>query len=200
MPPPPPPPQPNDAAADDADGGGGGGAGDVVTCVETPPPFTKLPWTISRHWEYHVKHRDTVELMLLVGSRLMCTGGNCAAPVEIWTKIMTFVLARPRKEMPPTDPPDNVGRGGTVETVNLAHNHIGDGGCIAFADMLKINRSIHTMSLEANQVGERGGFAMADAIWQNTTLLALNMADNDLGEAADYIREAWGDRSDGLVL
>ena len=61
-------------------------------------------------------------------------------------------------------------------------------------------RSIHTMSLEANQVGERGGFAMADAIWQNTTLLALNMADNDLGEAADYIREAWGDRSDGLVL
>ena len=56
------------------------------------------------------------------------------------------------------------------------------------------------MSLEANQVGESGGYAMADAIWQNTTLLALNMAGNNLGEAADYIREAWGDRSDGLVL
>ena len=150
MPPPPPPPhqqQPDDAAAGDADGGAGDAvdavSGSAVLCTENPPVlFTKLPWTISRHWEYHARHRDTVELVLLVGARLLCTGGHCAAPVEIWTVIMTFVLARPRKEMPPTDPPDVVGGGGTVQTVNLAHNQIGDGGCIAFADMLKVNRYV----------------------------------------------------------
>ena len=63
-----------------------------------------------------------------------------------------------------------------------------------------MSRSIHTLSLEANQVGEFGGFAMADAMWQNDTLLTFNMAGNNLGEAAEYIREAWQDRSDGLVL
>nr|CCC90742.1 unnamed protein product [Trypanosoma congolense IL3000] len=81
-----------------------------------------------------------------------------------------------------------------VVRLELAHNHIGDVGAIALADLLRRNETIQHVNLAQNDITDVGGIALASAFipnvspngqagqW-NRTLFTLVLSANELGDA-----------------
>ena len=64
-----------------------------------------------------------------------------------------------------------------VEVLNLGddNNNIGDEGCVALAEALKTNRTVHTLNLYHNHIGVQGCVALAEALKTNRTAHTLNL-------------------------
>jgi Ran GTPase-activating protein (RanGAP) involved in mRNA processing and transport len=59
---------------------------------------------------------------------------------------------------------------------------VGDVGAEAFADMLKINRTLTSIDLSENDIESKGAIALAAALKDNQKLVSLDINNNDIGD------------------
>ena len=71
---------------------------------------------------------------------------------------------------------------GTLETLDLSYNYIGDGGAQALAQALRVNDTLRKLDLTYNGVGAAGAHALAEALRVNSTLRELNLDANEIGD------------------
>ncbi|KAI9312315.1 hypothetical protein DFJ73DRAFT_885788 [Zopfochytrium polystomum] len=67
---------------------------------------------------------------------------------------------------------------GTLQSVDLEWNGIGDGGVKAIADALKVNSTLLSLSLKTNYFGLEGAKAVADSLIYNSTLESIDLCNN----------------------
>ena len=61
------------------------------------------------------------------------------------------------------------------------NNRIGVQGCVALAEALKTNRTVHTLDLSFNYIGVQGCVALAEALKTNATVHTLDLSYNSIG-------------------
>mmetsp|Transcript_57625 Transcript_57625/g.182523 ORF Transcript_57625/g.182523 Transcript_57625/m.182523 type:complete len:205 (+) Transcript_57625:207-821(+) len=69
----------------------------------------------------------------------------------------------------------------TLKVLRLRGNKFGPASGLAFAEMLRKNKSLEVLDLKGNKVEQAGAIALAGALKTNRTLLSLNIQGNDLG-------------------
>jgi Ran GTPase-activating protein (RanGAP) involved in mRNA processing and transport len=72
---------------------------------------------------------------------------------------------------------------GTLTTLFIVGNRIGDIGAIAIAKALEINGTLTTLYISGNNINVEGANAIAKALETNTTLTMLNINSNNIGDA-----------------
>merc|ERR1711957_977493 len=65
---------------------------------------------------------------------------------------------------------------GSLMTLLLNGNKIGDAGAVAIADALRVNGSLDTLDLSNNKLGDAGAVAIADALRVNGSLDTLYLS------------------------
>lgn len=71
---------------------------------------------------------------------------------------------------------------GSVTSLDLRHNYIGNAGAEALAEVLQYNTTLTHLDLRDNQISDRGAAALATAIIDNTTLTDLDLWANNIGD------------------
>ena len=85
----------------------------------------------------------------------------------------------------------NVSVHGSMATLNLHSNSIGDVGAKAIAEAVKSSGSMATLDLSENQIGDVGAKAIAEAVKSSGSMATLVLSQNQIGDAgAKAIAEA----------
>lgn len=88
--------------------------------------------------------------------------------------------------------------GKNVTMVNLNENNLGDDGCKAMADMLKVNRTLKYLDLGLNYITNEGAKEVAAALDQNKTITMLGISGNEIEDKE--LRKNCRSRNDGTVF
>ena len=85
---------------------------------------------------------------------------------------------------------------GTMKSLNLSNNNIGNEGVISLAKALKENSSITTLDLSYNKIGPEAATALAEAFKVNSTITMVNLRWNNMGDTgATALAEALKENS-----
>ena len=79
-------------------------------------------------------------------------------------------------------------------------NKIKSHGGKAIAHALGKNGTLQTMNMRLNRLGDDGGQAMCKALVKNTSLVELNLGSNDLGEPTAAALAQVSGVYDGVVM
>jgi Ran GTPase-activating protein (RanGAP) involved in mRNA processing and transport len=84
-------------------------------------------------------------------------------------------------------------RNGSLTSLNLEWNNIGDEGAKALADALGKDSRLTSLGLFGNSIGDEGAKALADALGKNSGLTSLYLGANNIGaEGAKALADALG--------
>ncbi|XP_062518832.1 dynein regulatory complex subunit 5-like [Corticium candelabrum] len=73
-----------------------------------------------------------------------------------------------------------------LETLDLSHNKIGDGGARALGKLLVSKCRLKSLNVANNQIGSHGGGAIGHALQKNSKLLSLNLRLNRLSDEGGF--------------